>query len=100
MANPATGLWDAARKVRISHWGRLVVSDPLASTYAEVGRLSTQRKEARAGRRSRCGYCGSWARYFSYGTCMPAHRAIDHHVEKRVWRFLTQRHKVPSHGTR
>src|ERR1700674_4781431 len=41
-----------------------------------------------------------WVRYFSYGTCMPAHRAIDHYVEKRVRRFLAQRHKVPSHGTR
>jgi RNA-directed DNA polymerase len=41
-----------------------------------------------------------WGRYFNYGTCMPAHRAIDHHVEKRVRRFLAQRHKVPSHGTR
>ena len=33
-----------------------------------------------------------WVRYFSYGTCMPAHREIDHHVEKRVRHFLARRH--------
>jgi RNA-directed DNA polymerase len=41
-----------------------------------------------------------WWRYFSYGTCMPAHCAIDHHVATRVRRFLARRHKVSSLGTR
>lgn len=42
---------------------------------------------------------GGWAAYFSYGTRMPAYRAIDNHVYDRVRHFLVRRHKVPSHGT-
>jgi RNA-directed DNA polymerase len=41
-----------------------------------------------------------WSSYFGYGTCTPAYRAIDNHVVTRVRRFLKQRHKVPSRGTR
>jgi RNA-directed DNA polymerase len=41
-----------------------------------------------------------WAAYFNYGTCSPAHRAIDKHVAARVRRFLVHRHRVPSLGTR
>jgi len=41
-----------------------------------------------------------WSGYFGYGTCTPAYRAIDNHVVTRVRRFLKQRHKVPSRGTR
>ena len=40
-----------------------------------------------------------WTAYFSYGTRLPAYRAIDNHVYERVRRFLVRRHKVPSHGT-
>jgi len=40
-----------------------------------------------------------WTTYFSYGTRLPAYRAIDNHVYERVRRFLVRRHKVPSHGT-
>jgi RNA-directed DNA polymerase len=40
-----------------------------------------------------------WLGYFCYGTCTPAHRAIDNHVMTRVQRFLSKRHKVPSRGT-
>src|SRR5262245_7465851 len=42
---------------------------------------------------------GGWAAYFSYGTRMPAYRAVDNHVSDRVRRFLVRRHKVPSRGT-
>ncbi|HXZ01436.1 MAG TPA: group II intron reverse transcriptase/maturase [Stellaceae bacterium] len=42
---------------------------------------------------------GGWAAYFSYGTRMPAYRAVDNHVYDRVRHFLVRRHKVPSHGT-
>jgi RNA-directed DNA polymerase len=42
---------------------------------------------------------GGWAAYFSYGTRMPAYRAVDNHVYDRVRRFLVRRHKVPSHCT-
>ena len=41
-----------------------------------------------------------WARYFNYGTCTSAYCAIDHHVATRVRRFLVERHRVSSHGTR
>jgi RNA-directed DNA polymerase len=41
-----------------------------------------------------------WAHYFSFGTCTPAYCAIDHHVATRVRRFLVQRHKVSTQGTR
>ena len=41
-----------------------------------------------------------WSGYFDYGTCTPAHRAIDNHVMTRVQRFLAKRHRVPSRGTR
>ena len=41
-----------------------------------------------------------WARYFNYGTRTPAYCAIDHHVATRVRRFLVERHRVSSHGTR
>jgi RNA-directed DNA polymerase len=41
-----------------------------------------------------------WAHYFSYGTRTPAYCAIDHHVAARVRRFLVERHRVSSHGTR
>ncbi len=41
-----------------------------------------------------------WSGYFDYGTCTPAYRAIDNHVVTRARRFLKQRHKVPSRGTR
>lgn len=40
-----------------------------------------------------------WSAYFSYGTRLPAYRAVDNHVYERVRRFLVRRHKVPSHGT-
>jgi RNA-directed DNA polymerase len=41
-----------------------------------------------------------WAHYFSYGTCTPAYSAIDHHVATRVRRFLVDRHRVSTQGTR
>jgi RNA-directed DNA polymerase len=41
-----------------------------------------------------------WSGYFGYGTCTPAYRAIDNHFVTRVRRFLKQRDKVPSRGTR
>jgi RNA-directed DNA polymerase len=41
-----------------------------------------------------------WAGYFNYGSCSPAHCAIDHHVAARVRHFLVRRHKVPSLGTK
>lgn len=41
-----------------------------------------------------------WRGYFGYGTCSPAHCAIDHHVAARVRRFLVERHRVSSLGTR
>jgi len=41
-----------------------------------------------------------WSAYYSYGTRMPAYRAIDNHVYQSVRNFLRRRHKVPSRGTR
>ena len=41
-----------------------------------------------------------WSAYFSYGTRVPAYRAVDHHVSERVRRFLAKRHKEPGRGTR
>ena len=41
-----------------------------------------------------------WSAYFSYGTCAPAYRAVDHYVNERVRRFLAKRHKEPGRGTR
>jgi RNA-directed DNA polymerase len=41
-----------------------------------------------------------WARYFNYGTCAPAHRAIDNYVATRVRRFLVDRHKISTQGFR
>jgi RNA-directed DNA polymerase len=41
-----------------------------------------------------------WSGYFSYGTRLPAYRAVDNHVYQRVRDFLTRRHQVKSRGTR
>ena len=41
-----------------------------------------------------------WSSYFSYGTRLPAYRAADNYVYKRVVHFLRRRHKVPTRGTR
>jgi RNA-directed DNA polymerase len=41
-----------------------------------------------------------WSAYFSYGTRMPAYRAVDSHVYDRVRHFLVRRHKVQGRGTR
>jgi RNA-directed DNA polymerase len=40
-----------------------------------------------------------WSAYYSYGTRMPAYRAIDNHVYQSVRNFLRRRHKVQSRGT-
>ena len=41
-----------------------------------------------------------WSAYFSYGTRVPAYRAVDHHVSESVRRFLAKRHKEPGRGVR
>ena len=41
-----------------------------------------------------------WTNYFSYGTRLPAYRAVDNFVYQRVRGFMRRRHKVPSRGTR
>jgi len=41
-----------------------------------------------------------WSAYFSYGTRVPAYRAVDRHVCASVRRFLAKRHKEPGRGTR
>ena len=41
-----------------------------------------------------------WSRYFNYGSCTPAYRAIDNHVASRVRHLLVKRHKVSTQGTR
>jgi RNA-directed DNA polymerase len=41
-----------------------------------------------------------WSNYFSHGTRLAAHHAIDSHVLVTVRQFLVRRHKVPSRGTR
>src|SRR5215469_11526883 len=41
-----------------------------------------------------------WSRYFDYGSCASAYRAIDNHVGSRVRHLLVKRHKVSSQGTR
>jgi RNA-directed DNA polymerase len=45
-------------------------------------------------------FIAGWSAYFSYGTRMPAYRAVDNHVYDRVRHFLTRRHKVQGRGTR
>jgi RNA-directed DNA polymerase len=40
-----------------------------------------------------------WSAYFSYGTRMPAYRAVDNYVYQSVRNFLRRRHKVQSRGT-
>jgi len=41
-----------------------------------------------------------WSSYFSYGTRLPAYRAVDNYVYQRVVHFLRRRHRVPTRGTR
>ena len=41
-----------------------------------------------------------WSAYFSYGTRVPAYRAVDRHVCDRVRHFLAKRHKQEGRGTR
>ncbi len=41
-----------------------------------------------------------WSGYFSYGTCLSAHRAVDAYVYDRARHFLRRRHKVRTRGTR
>jgi RNA-directed DNA polymerase len=40
-----------------------------------------------------------WSSYYSYGTRMPAYRAVDNYVYQSVRNFLRRRHKVQSRGT-
>jgi RNA-directed DNA polymerase len=40
-----------------------------------------------------------WSAYYSYGTRMPAYRAVDNYVYQSVRNFLRRRHKAPSRGT-
>jgi len=40
-----------------------------------------------------------WSAYYSYGTRMPAYRAIDNQVYPSVRNFLRRRHQVQSRGT-
>jgi RNA-directed DNA polymerase len=40
-----------------------------------------------------------WSAYYSYGTRMPAYRAVDNYVYQNVRNFLRRRHKVQSRGT-
>ena len=40
-----------------------------------------------------------WSAYFSYGTRVPAYRAVDDHVYDRVRNFLCRRHNVSRRGT-
>jgi RNA-directed DNA polymerase len=40
-----------------------------------------------------------WSNYFSHGTLLFAHRAVDNHLYDRVRHFLRRRHKVKSGGT-
>jgi RNA-directed DNA polymerase len=40
-----------------------------------------------------------WSAYYSYGTRMPAYRAIDNYVYQSVRNFLRRRHKVQSRAT-
>lgn len=40
-----------------------------------------------------------WSAYYSYGTRMPAYRAVDNYVYQSVRNFLRRRHKVQSRGT-
>ena len=39
-----------------------------------------------------------WSAYYSYGTRMPAYRAVDNYVYQSVRNFLRRRHKVQSRG--
>jgi RNA-directed DNA polymerase len=40
-----------------------------------------------------------WSNYFSHGTLLFAHRAVDNHLYDRVRHFLRRRHKVKASGT-
>ena len=40
-----------------------------------------------------------WSAYYSYGTRMPAYRAVDNYVYQSVRNFLRRRHQVQSRGT-
>ena len=51
-----------------------------------------------SGRLNRTGR--GWTNYFSYGTRMPAYRAVDNFVYQRVRGLLRRRHKVRWRGTR
>ena len=41
-----------------------------------------------------------WSGYFSYGTYLGAHRAVDAYAYERKRNFLARRHKVPGLGSR
>ena len=41
-----------------------------------------------------------WSAYFSYGSRLPAYRAVDNHVYERVRNFLTRRHDVKGRGSK
>jgi RNA-directed DNA polymerase len=40
-----------------------------------------------------------WSAYYSYGTRMPAYRAVDNYVYQSERNFLRRRHKVQARGT-
>lgn len=40
-----------------------------------------------------------WANYYSYGTVVPAYRAIDHYVYERLLHFGKRRRKLSTRGT-
>jgi RNA-directed DNA polymerase len=81
---------------------------------ASPSKKSVQRIKTKIGKLLVPGNCGTWpdvrdrlnallrgwSAYFSYGTRMPAYRAIDNHVYDHVRHFLVRRHKVQGRGTR
>jgi RNA-directed DNA polymerase len=81
---------------------------------ASPSKKSVQRIKTKIGELLVPGNCGTWpdvrdrlnallrgwSAYFSYGTRMPAYRAIDNHVYDHVRHFLVRRHKVQGRGTR
>jgi RNA-directed DNA polymerase len=81
---------------------------------ASPSKKSVQRVKTKIGELLVPGNCGTWleirdrlnallrgwSTYFSYGTRMPAYRAIDNHVYDCVRHFLVRRHKMTGRGTR
>ena len=81
----ASGIWAQAHPRRVCNGSRRKISELLVP--GNKGSWPEVRDQLNR-------LLSGWSAYFSYGTRVPAYRAVDDHVYDRVRHFLGRRHNV------